>query len=287
MEEIKRLQQLAGIITEVKVNNPLTKGLSMEEFYELRLGVEEEFENYRENIGENEIEDFNNYLDKVENTDTIQDLDDALEWLYSGDKSQVEETKDHILKGLQEDVSKFKVGQTTQAGGHKSTVTDVDPTTQSVTWNIKKEISDKEIWDDLTKLLNKFEAIHLKDFHSRPKLNSLIRDLKTLRNKFSRTVVKEDRNKIVKQIVGVLNEIKVNNPNKPVVYIDGEQPYIPLKDGKRLYGYWGDDENNFSIEDADNDDFDEAIKYLGNSAELIDDGRTHYLLVYNKDVNIK
>ena len=113
---------------------------------------------------------------------------------------------------LNEDVSKFKIGQTSQSGGHKSTVTDVDPTTQSVTWNIKKDITDKEIWDDLTKLIKKFETVQVKDFHSRPKLIQLIKDLKTIRNKFSRTVVKEDKRELMKTLKVILNEVKINNP---------------------------------------------------------------------------
>jgi hypothetical protein len=187
---------------------------------------------------------------------------------------------------LNEDVSDFHIGQSSETGGRKTTVTDIDPETQSITWSVKKEVDNSTIHKDLSDLITKFEKVQLKDFHSRPKLIQLVKDLKSIRNKFSRTVVKEDLRILKENLVGILKEIKINDPSRPIVYIEQDQPYIPLKDGSRMYGYWGDDKNNFSIEDT-GDDFDEAIKYFGNSAELIDDGRTHYLLVYNKDVNIK
>jgi hypothetical protein len=193
------------------------------------------------------------------------------------------------LAGINEDVSGFNVGQTKQSDGHKSTVTDVDPTTQSVTWNITKELGDKEIWDDLTKIIRKFETVQVKDFHSRPKLIQLVKDLKSIRNKFSRTVVKEDYKVLKENLVGILNEIKVNNPNIPKVYLGDDQPYIILKDGSKLYGYFGDDEDSFTFENGgyiNNDDFDEAVKYFGDSGELIKDGNLEYLLVFSKDVNI-
>ncbi len=91
---------------------------------------------------------------------------------------------------MREDVSDFSIGSSKQSDGHKSTVTDVDPTTQSVTWKIEKEIDETEIWNDLNKVIKKFETIQTKHFHSKPKLIQLIKDLKTIRNKFSRTITK-------------------------------------------------------------------------------------------------
>jgi len=95
-----------------------------------------------------------------------------------------------LRKLLGEDVRDFKIGQTSEKGGRKTTVTDIDPETQSVTWSVKKDIGDEEIYKNLSDLISKFEKVQTKDFHSRPKLIQLIKDLKTIRNKFSRTVQK-------------------------------------------------------------------------------------------------
>jgi len=114
---------------------------------------------------------------------------------------------------LNEDVSDFNIGQSSETGGRRTTVTDIDPETQSVTWSVKKEVDDSTIHKDLTDLINKFEKVQLKDFHSRPKLIQLVKDLKSIRNKFSRTVVKEDLRVLKENLVGILNEIKVNRPS--------------------------------------------------------------------------
>ncbi len=311
MDEIKRLQQLAGILTEIKVNNPNEKRLSREEFEDLREKVEEEFLNYEENISAEEEDDYWSYMDKVKESDTIKELEDALLWLYSGDQVNVDETINNIIEdlneikvnqplspelqtefnfwtklhaeegldnlysgtgegeyrdeseltnqeindfrdkikpnysqedehyiwynnsdelngysklsggiidregnGLNEDVSDFNIGQSSNTGSRKTTVTDIDPETQSVTWSVKKEVDNDTIHKDLSDLITKFEKVQLIDFHSRPKLIQLVKDLKTIRNKFSRTVVKEDLRILKENLVGILNEIKVNNPNK-------------------------------------------------------------------------
>lgn len=84
----------------------------------------------------------------------------------------------------------LKVGDTNKSGGRTTTVTDIDPETQSITWKINKEIDDNEVYDDMTKLIDKFSKVQLKDFHSRPKLIQLIKDLKSIRNKFKRTEIR-------------------------------------------------------------------------------------------------
>lgn len=88
---------------------------------------------------------------------------------------------------LSEDVRDFAIGKSTNTSQGKTVVTDIDPETQSVTWSIKKEVNDEDIYKDLTNLIKKFENAQLKDFHSKPKLIQLVKDLKTIRNKFKRT----------------------------------------------------------------------------------------------------
>ena len=95
-----------------------------------------------------------------------------------------------ILKDLLEGIEDFHIGKTTNTGDNKTTITDVDQETGSVTWSVKKDISDNEIHKDISSLIKKFETIQVKEFHSRPKLIQLIKDLKTIRNKFSRSIPK-------------------------------------------------------------------------------------------------
>lgn len=174
------------LLKEIKINNPSYGGLSMEDFLDYKDKAEEEFDNYSENISDDEREEFDRYSNQVENSKNVKDIDDALLWLFSGDPNTLSDFKN----GLSEDVRDFNIGQTSNNNGIKTTVTDVEPETQSVTWDVKKEITDEDIHKKMSSLINDFEKIKLKDFHSRPKLIQLIRDLKTIRNKFSRTIPK-------------------------------------------------------------------------------------------------
>jgi len=191
MNEIKRLQQLAGIITEIKVNNPLNYEKIFDECWGQALDEVGEFS------GGNDFED-----EEVENESEVSE--------YARELFKQRTGKEY--DDLNEDVSDFNIGQSSETGGRRTTVTDIDPETQSVTWSVKKEVDDSTIHKDLTDLISKFEKVQLKDFHSRPKLIQLVKDLKSIRNKFSRTVVKEDLRILKENLVGILNEIKVNQP---------------------------------------------------------------------------
>lgn len=117
------------------------------------------------------------------------------ETLYSQEEydKEMEDMGDDDLfddENLDEGVDDFHIGQTSNNNGIKTTVKDVDNITQSVTWDVKKEVTDADIHKKMTQLINDFEKVKLKDFHSRPKLIQLVKDLKTIRNKFSRTIPK-------------------------------------------------------------------------------------------------
>lgn len=178
MEEIKRMQQLAGLLNEIKVNNPILK--------ELKDELIDVINSYREDEGGDD-KTYDSVIDQINQAGNKDQLLSIMSLFLSD-----EELAKEYIQGysISEDVSGFNIGQTKTSDGHKTTVTDVDDTTQSVTWSVTKELTDKEIWDDLTKLIKKFETIQTKDFHSRPKLIQLLKDLKTIRNKFSRTIPK-------------------------------------------------------------------------------------------------
>jgi len=183
--DIKQHKQF--LLSEIKINNPLRSKWEKYIIEELNNWEYEESVTWDLPVSKNEEKELQNNIDK-NNGDLRITIDGWPLAIYNGGTGFEFEVMDD--KNLDEDVSNFKVGQTKQSDGHKSTVTDVNTTTQSVTWDIKKDITDKEIWDDLTKIIRKFETIQVKDFHSRPKLIQLIKDLKTIRNKFSRTIQK-------------------------------------------------------------------------------------------------
>lgn len=191
MNEIKRLQQLAGILSEIRVNKPMDYEKIWDECWGQALDEVGEFS------GGNDFED-----EEVENESEVSE--------YARELFKQRTGKEY--DDLNEDVSDFNIGQSSETGGRRTTVTDIDPETQSVTWSVKKEVDDSTIHKDLSDLINKFEKVQLKDFHSRPKLIQLVKDLKSIRNKFSRTVVKEDKQRLEKTLRGILNEIKVNKP---------------------------------------------------------------------------
>jgi hypothetical protein len=147
---------------------------------------------------------------------------------------------------LQEELGDFKLGQSKSTSTGKHTITDIDDTTGSITWKIEKEFDEDEIYNDLTKIIEKLEKIALNKFHKNPKLTILIKELKTTRNRLKRNI----------------KEIRVNNPHKLYLKIDRNhpnEPYFELN-GNILWGYLGDNE---FIEFASlEDNFEELCDYL-------------------------
>ena len=92
------------------------------------------------------------------------------------------------IEGIFNEVSKFKVGDKSRSGDITTQVTDVDDETQSVTWDVKNEITDETIRKDLSSLITKFEKVHMKNFHDKPKLAGLVKELRSIRNRFTRTM---------------------------------------------------------------------------------------------------
>jgi Icc-related predicted phosphoesterase len=91
-------------------------------------------------------------------------------------------------KLLSENLERFPIGKETNSGTGKTIVTDYDPETQSVTWKVKKDFDEDEIYDDLTKIIEKLEKVAVNRFHKNPKLTLLIKDLKTTRNRLKRSM---------------------------------------------------------------------------------------------------
>ena len=91
-----------------------------------------------------------------------------------------------LLKNILEDVEDFKIGDVTNSGGRKSIVTDIDKDTQSVTWNIKKELDDKDIHKYLTELINKLDE-NKKNYYDQKRISNLLQKLKFIRNTFKRS----------------------------------------------------------------------------------------------------
>lgn len=82
-----------------------------------------------------------------------------------------------------------------------------------------------------------------------------------------------------------LNEIKINNPiKKPIVYIDGQMPFIPDSDGNRYYGYRVEGDRFFWERRGRRDAFEDAIKYFKGRGTIKED---FYLYVNESDVIIK
>ena len=89
---------------------------------------------------------------------------------------------------LSEDLERFPIGKITKQGINKTTVTDYNPETQSVTWKVEKDFDEDEIYDDLTKIIENLEKVAVKKFHKNPKLTILIKELKTTRNRLKRSI---------------------------------------------------------------------------------------------------
>jgi predicted metal-dependent hydrolase len=87
---------------------------------------------------------------------------------------------------LEEKIEDFEVGKTTETPTGKTTITDIDPETQSVTWTVNKSINDNDIHKDLSNIIHKLESYKSK-YEDKKRLASLLQKLKFIRNTFKRT----------------------------------------------------------------------------------------------------
>lgn len=115
--------------------------------------------------------------------------------------------RDFKNKLLREDIKDFQIGKTTETPSGKTTITDIDPETQSVTWTVNKDLTDSDIHRDLSKLIDKLES-NQKRYHDQKRIKQLLQKLKFIRNTFKRTSIEE---------------IKIDKPNTYK-----EQDYINL-----------------------------------------------------------
>lgn len=90
-------------------------------------------------------------------------------------------------KILSEDIDNgFDVGDSKNIKGKIHTITDIDPETQSITWDIKKNLNDDDIHNELTKLIN-FLMNRKEEYYDYKRLNRLLQKLKFIRNTFKRS----------------------------------------------------------------------------------------------------
>lgn len=81
----------------------------------------------------------------------------------------------------------FKLGDKSRKGNIVTTVKDIDDETQSVTWDVKNELTDTVIHEELTKLINLLNS-NLKNYKDKARLKSLLQKLKFIRNTFKRSM---------------------------------------------------------------------------------------------------
>lgn len=178
--DISKYKQI--LLSEIKIDHPLIGGLSMEDFLDYQDKADDEFFNYSENISDEERGEFDSYWEKVKISNNVKDIDDALLWLYSYDQNTLNDFKNNI----NEDISDFEIGKTTHTDTGKTTITNIDPETQSVTWKVDNDITNDDIHKDLSVLINKLE-LYKKKYSDKQKLLSLIQKIKFIRNTFKRS----------------------------------------------------------------------------------------------------
>jgi hypothetical protein len=192
------------LLKEIKVNSPIP---TFEMWDKLKLSIYNIMESQSSNIFK---EEYFSIISKITNGW-------GLNWneLSNVEKVQLYSQMKKLLNkySINEELGDFKLGQSKSTSTGKHTITDMDDTTGSVTWKISKDLDEEEIYNDLTKIIEKLDKIKINKFHKNTKAYQLTKDLKTIRNKLSRTIVKEDKQHLIKTLKGILNEIKVNNPN--------------------------------------------------------------------------
>lgn len=82
----------------------------------------------------------------------------------------------------------FQKGDISDREYSKHIVTDSDEDKKSVSWDIKREIKEEELLKDISSIIIQLEIIRLKKYKSRDrvKLEDLIRDIKSFKNRFTR-----------------------------------------------------------------------------------------------------
>jgi hypothetical protein len=108
MKEITRLQQLAGILTEIKVNNPNILNKVIEDFAYIREIDGNEFIEFNQDKLDNILEEYYNIFKiKEDDIDTISNL--FYEYFYDYyDYDDLEEWKNPTLKQILEIINQIK-----------------------------------------------------------------------------------------------------------------------------------------------------------------------------------
>lgn len=153
------------------------------------------FQEWKSQIIENLLIDDDKIFNILKSENNPERFINLLVYYKLVDKNNSEKIKNLLRTGTHsdgeyifEDNDWFKVGDKTKSPQGPTIVVHSDPETKSVTWDIKKEITEEEIYKDLSNLISKFESVQLKSFHQKPKLIQLIKSLKTIRNKFKRQI---------------------------------------------------------------------------------------------------
>jgi hypothetical protein len=93
-----------------------------------------------------------------------------------------------LIDLLNEEIDDFQVGDEKTIGGKSHKITDIDPETKSITWDIKKRLNDGDIHNELTKLIN-FLTDRKDEYHDPKRLKELITKFKFIRNTFKRSSI--------------------------------------------------------------------------------------------------
>jgi hypothetical protein len=166
------------LLSEIKINTPPRRAV-------LNTGDRNDIIVYKKGIKWNDIKD-KPFLPDFENPEEVT-------WSLISFPNEKNTNKmwwndDEINFNINENVDDFQIGKTTQSGTSKTTVTDIDPLTQSVTWKVDKDITDKDLHRELSILINKLES-YKKDYKDTKRLASLLQKLKFIRNTFKRTSI--------------------------------------------------------------------------------------------------
>jgi hypothetical protein len=98
MNEIKRMQQLAGILSEIKVNAP-------DKLSVLKRGLERVLEGDKEFTEEDEqIEEIDNYIRQIHNSDNEDEIEEILSNYLYNDSGMIQ---DYLSMALEKSESPF------------------------------------------------------------------------------------------------------------------------------------------------------------------------------------
>lgn len=89
---------------------------------------------------------------------------------------------------ISESLGGFEIGDEKVVGGDRHKIVDINPETQSVSWDIRKGMNDGDIHNYLSEIIKKLE-LGKKDYYDQKRLARLMQKLKFIRNTFKRSSI--------------------------------------------------------------------------------------------------